>query len=172
MLFNLALCKYLFWCDLWWKEMREGLDPNFQKADLTNPLFWLRTMSKPLFLNLLLSADSSVYFIDCKITYLTWLLFIFPLMKTGFPPCGWTHLKNCCTMTMSWTMETSGVSTLTTDRQTQSPRKRRRGAGRFTATVHMESMYCSIFSRYITFYTVIHYFKVDINLFVTVVGWQ
>lgn len=53
--------------------MREGLDPNFQMADLTNPLFWLRTMSKPLFKNLLLSADSSVYFIDCKITYLTFV---------------------------------------------------------------------------------------------------
>lgn len=80
-------------------------------------------------------------------------VFLFPLMQTGFLPCGWRPSMNYCTMTMSWTMETSGVSTLTTPRQTPSPRRREREAGRCTATVHMESMYCPIFSEYISHQT-------------------
>ena len=45
-------------------------------------------------------------------------------------------------------METSGLSTLTTVRLTQSPRRRRRKAGRSTATVPMESMYLYILLKY------------------------
>lgn len=67
--------------------------------------------------------------------------------QTGLLPCGWRHLR--IYSMMSSTMETSGLWTLITARQTQSLRMRGREAGRSTVTVPMESMCYCFFSKYI-----------------------
>ena len=57
------------------------------------------------------------HFFQCYDTETYILLFLFPIVQTGSLPYGGTPLGKCSTMTMSWSVEASGDSTLATARQ-------------------------------------------------------
>lgn len=72
-----------------------------------------------------------------KLTAITF----YDCLQTGSLRCGWTRLTTNWMRTMSWTMVTTGFSTLITAKQTLSPLRRGGVAGRFTPTVPLESEY-------------------------------
>lgn len=85
-----------------------------------------------------------------RLAYLFFVFFL-TLVQNGLHPYGWKSLMSSCMMTIIWTTRTSGLSILTTVRQTQSPRRRGKEAGRFIATVPMEGMCLVFICQFINF---------------------